>query len=71
MSRPTPKHKAPELNFPLLNGGHWELKEQHPENFTLIVFYRGLHCPVWQEIPKNIGGAIAGIYGKGSKCSRR
>lgn len=54
MTRPTPKHKAPELNFPLLNGDHWELKAQHPDNFTLIVFYRGLHCPVCKKYLKTL-----------------
>lgn len=41
-----PKTKVPSLEVPLINGTHWKLSEQHPENFTLIVFYRGLHCPV-------------------------
>ncbi|MEM8928356.1 MAG: peroxiredoxin-like family protein [Bacteroidota bacterium] len=46
MTRPTPKHQAPTLEFSLLGGGNWYLKDQYPQNFTLIVFYRGLHCPI-------------------------
>ena len=46
MSRPTPKHPAPQLSFPLLGGEQWNLNERRPEKFTLIVFYRGLHCPI-------------------------
>ncbi|MEM6516946.1 MAG: peroxiredoxin-like family protein [Bacteroidota bacterium] len=49
MNRPTPKHKAPNLEFPLLEGGRWDLREQKPENFTLIIFYRGLHCPLCKK----------------------
>ena len=49
MNRPTPKHTAPDLTFPLLNGNPWSLKGQHPENFTLVVFYRGLHCPICKK----------------------
>jgi len=49
MTRPTPKHKAPELIFPLLDGATWNLEEQKPKNFTLIVFYRGLHCPLCKK----------------------
>ncbi|WP_432672675.1 peroxiredoxin-like family protein [Flavobacterium sp. SM2513] len=47
--RPTPKHKAPELQFPLIDGNEWNLKKERPEHFTLIVFYRGLHCPVCKK----------------------
>tara|TARA_B100000965_G_scaffold335481_1_gene301353 strand:+ start:1060 stop:1578 length:519 start_codon:yes stop_codon:yes gene_type:complete len=49
MNRPTPKHDAPELKFPLLGGGNFNLKEQKPENFTLLIFYRGLHCPLCKK----------------------
>jgi peroxiredoxin len=27
-------------------GGKWVLAERKPERFTLVVFYRGLHCPI-------------------------
>ncbi len=26
--------------------GTWSLAAQSPENFTMVVFYRGLHCPI-------------------------
>ena len=41
-----PRQKVPELSVPTVNGDVWTLSEQKPETFTLIVFYRGLHCPV-------------------------
>lgn len=49
MIRPTPKHKAPDLSFPLLDGSQWNLELQKPENFSLVVFYRGLHCPICKK----------------------
>ncbi|MEO1011319.1 MAG: peroxiredoxin-like family protein [Bacteroidota bacterium] len=49
MTRPTPKHTAPELSFPVLDGSQWNLSEQTPKSFTLLVFYRGLHCPVCKK----------------------
>ena len=49
MKRPTPRHKAPALEFSLLGGGTWNLRDQNPKNFTLIVFYRGLHCPICKK----------------------
>jgi len=41
-----PRQPVPALEVPTLDGGTWRLAEQKPENFTLIVFYRGLHCPI-------------------------
>jgi peroxiredoxin len=40
-----PRQPVPELNISTLQGA-WSLADQAPENFTLIVFYRGLHCPI-------------------------
>ena len=41
-----PNTQAPDLSLPLVGGGTWTLAEQSPEMFTMVVFYRGLHCPV-------------------------
>lgn len=41
-----PRQKVPELSLPTVGGGTWTLSEQNPENFTLVVVYRGLHCPI-------------------------
>ena len=49
MNRPTPKQPAPELEFPILGANSWNLKAQQPKNFTLVVFYRGLHCPICKK----------------------
>ncbi len=40
-----PTRPAPALSVPLLSGGQWTLAEQSPETFTVVVFYRGKHCP--------------------------
>ena len=39
------REPAPALDLPLVGGGHFDLAAQQPEAFTLVVFYRGLHCP--------------------------
>lgn len=49
MNRPTPERRSPNLKVPLLSGGEWDLALQNPEKFTLIVFYRGLHCPLCKK----------------------
>ena len=41
-----PRQLVPSLEVATLDGGTWRLAEQSPEAFTLIVFYRGLHCPI-------------------------
>lgn len=65
MNRPTPKHAAPELQFPLLTGGTWKLQEQAPENFTLIVFYRGLHCPLCKKYLQQLQDLLPQFEEKG------
>lgn len=49
MNRPMPRQPAPSLSVELTSGERWTLSEQDPDNFTLIVFYRGLHCPVCKK----------------------
>ena len=41
-----PRAPVPSLEVATLDGGTWSLAKQSPENFTMIVFYRGLHCPI-------------------------
>ncbi|MGI8429803.1 MAG: peroxiredoxin-like family protein [Solirubrobacteraceae bacterium] len=43
-----PRQPAPELSIDLLSGGTYVLADQMPERFTMVVFFRGLHCPVCQ-----------------------
>ncbi|NJO43951.1 MAG: AhpC/TSA family protein [Cyanobacteria bacterium RU_5_0] len=40
---------APPLEVSTLNGGVWKLIDQAPEQYTMVVFYRGSHCPVCQQ----------------------
>lgn len=40
-----PRQPVPALEVDTLNGS-WSLADQKSENFTMIVFYRGLHCPI-------------------------
>ena len=41
-----PRQPVPPLRVSLVGGGTFDLLANHPERFTLVVFYRGLHCPV-------------------------
>lgn len=44
-TRPTPRQAVPPLQVPLLGGGRYDLARTAPDRFSLIVFYRGHHCP--------------------------
>ncbi|MEO6967531.1 MAG: peroxiredoxin-like family protein [Rhodanobacteraceae bacterium] len=46
MSHTLPNQNAPALEVETLAGKTWRLGDQKRERFTMIVFYRGLHCPV-------------------------
>ena len=41
-----PRQTAPALTASLLGGGTFSLDERQPDASTMIVFFRGLHCPV-------------------------
>lgn len=48
MTKPTPlfpRQPVPELAVQALGGEPWMLADQRPAHFTMIVFYRGYHCP--------------------------
>lgn len=46
MHRPTPRQLVPSLRVSTTGGDMWDLAEQRPASFTMIVVYRGLHCPI-------------------------
>jgi peroxiredoxin len=41
-----PGQPVPALAVKTVGGPIWKLADQTPENFALVVFYRGLHCPI-------------------------
>lgn len=45
MYRVYPREYVPELVFQTAEGNSWDLNNSQPEFMTMIVFYRGYHCP--------------------------
>jgi peroxiredoxin len=41
-----PRQQVPDLSLPLAGGGRWRLSDQKPKHFTMLAFYRGMHCSV-------------------------
>jgi peroxiredoxin len=46
MAKLLPRTKVPTLSVKTVSGETWTLAERKPERFALVVFYRGLHCPI-------------------------
>ena len=53
-----PRKPVPSLEFPTVGGGRWSLAELKPQNFTMVVFYRGLHCPICRRYTSELNGMI-------------
>ncbi len=60
-----PKSKVPNLELPLINDAIWKLSDQNAENFTLIVFYRGLHCPICKKQLESLAGKLDDFIERG------
>lgn len=41
-----PRQPVPALSVPLVGGGTFDIAASKGDPFTLVVFYRGLHCPI-------------------------
>ena len=58
MSDPTrrivPRQRVPDLSLALAGGGSWRLSDQKPQNFTMLVVYRGLHCPICKSYLRDL-----------------
>jgi len=65
MAKALPTRPAPDLSVPTLQGGTWTLAEQTPETFTIVVFYRGKHCPICKTQIKEIDPLIAQATAQG------
>lgn len=51
-----PGTRAPELKVETVSDEVWDLHKINPEKFQMIVFYRGIHCPVCKKYLKDLSG---------------
>ena len=54
-----PRTKVPALTVKTLEGETWNLADQQPEHFTMIVFYRGYHCPKCKPYIRDLDRQVA------------
>jgi peroxiredoxin len=50
-----PREPVPALQVPTLAHGDFRLADDAAQHFTLVVFYRGLHCPVCAKYLLELG----------------
>lgn len=65
IKRATPQSQAPSLKVETLEGKTWELSQQKPAFFTMIVFYRGLHCPLCEKYLEKLNEIHDDLTAKG------
>lgn len=60
-----PRQPAPPLEVKLLDGSTWRLEDAKPASFEMIVFYRGLHCPICKTYLSNLEAKLPEFTSRG------
>jgi peroxiredoxin len=60
-----PDQPVPALAVDTLAGKRFDIAAQAPKNFTQVVFYRGMHCPVCKNYLRSIDARLADFEGHG------
>jgi peroxiredoxin len=60
-----PRQTVPPLSVPTLAHGPFDLAREAPERFTLLCFYRGLHCPVCAAYLRELEGKVEAFADRG------
>ncbi len=60
-----PKQEMPDLELSLINDTQWSLYSQESQTFTMLVFYRGLHCPVCKKYLQELATILEDFSSRG------
>lgn len=60
-----PRQAVPPLEVPTLAHGNFNLAAESPALFTMLVFYRGLHCPVCAKYLLELGRLLGDFEARG------
>lgn len=66
VTRPMPGAPAPALTLETTSGA-WSLADSKPDSFTLVVFYRGVHCPVCKGFLSDLNRLVPDYEAVGTK----
>ena len=62
---PKPDSQTPALAVDTVGGGRFDLAAETPENFTMVVFYRGYHCPLCKAYLRKLDGLVSAYQAAG------
>jgi peroxiredoxin len=62
-----PRQPVPALQVPTLAHGAYDLLADAPARFSLVVFYRGLHCPICLKYLLELGRLLPEFTARGVK----
>jgi peroxiredoxin len=60
-----PRQPAPALDVATADGDRWRLADAAPEKFTMVLFYRGYHCPICKVQLREIDRRLDELAGRG------
>jgi peroxiredoxin len=60
-----PRQAVPSLELPTVDHGLFNLMKDQPKTFSLIVFFRGLHCPLCVTYLKALGVLLPQLKERG------
>ena len=60
-----PRQTVPALTVQTLGGGSFDLSAESADVATLVVFYRGLHCPICATYLKELGRLLPDLKERG------
>src|ERR671910_158700 len=60
-----PTQRVPELDVATLDEQRFRIWERKPKAFTMIVFYRGLHCPICKPYLRELDRALEEFESRG------
>ena len=60
-----PRTRLPAIDVPLTSGGRFTVAEASPDNFLILVMYRGVHCPKCKKQLQAIEPMVADIRADG------
>lgn len=65
MTKLVPRQPVPALQVPTIEHGDWDLAAQTPARFTMILVYRGLHCPICRGYLKELQSLLGEFAARG------